>query len=83
MENQKNLGGIISNSLKPETHINDIVKKANRRIGLIERCFTRYTTFNKIYVQTQYLVATCDDVESCIKPGKVIWLCLFEGDTFL
>ena len=42
-DKQKDLGVIISNDLKPETHINDIIKKANRRVGLIKRCFTHFS----------------------------------------
>ena len=40
---QKDLGVTISNNLKPATHIQEIVKKANQRIGIIKRCFTRLT----------------------------------------
>lgn len=42
-DSQKDLGIIISNTLKPDSHICDIVKKANKRLGLIKRCFTSFT----------------------------------------
>ena len=37
---QKDLGVIISDTLKPSAHITSITKKANQRIGLIKRCFS-------------------------------------------
>ena len=38
---QKDLGITISDNLSPSTHIQNIVKKANQRIGLISRCFSQ------------------------------------------
>ena len=32
-----------SDDLSPRTHIVDIVKKANQRIGMVRRCFTNLT----------------------------------------
>jgi hypothetical protein len=40
---QKDLGILINNDLKPTKHIQAIVKKANQRIGMIRRCFTNLT----------------------------------------
>ena len=46
---QKDLGIIVSNSLKPASHIHKIIKTANRKIGMIRRCFTNLTK-NKIEI---------------------------------
>ena len=43
VEHQKDLGITVANTLKPDTHITQIVKKANQRIGIIKRCFTDLT----------------------------------------
>ena len=40
---QRDLGVLISNNLSPRTHITDIVKKANQRVGMIRRCFSNHT----------------------------------------
>ena len=37
---QKDLGVLVSNDLKPAKHITSIVKKANQRLGMIKRCFS-------------------------------------------
>ena len=42
-ESQKDLGVYISSDLKSATHISNIVKRANSRIGMIKRCFTDLT----------------------------------------
>lgn len=41
---QKDLGITITSDLKPSTHIANICKKANQRIGMIRRCFTNHTS---------------------------------------
>lgn len=64
--NQRDLGVIISNTLKPETHISDIIKKANRRIGLIKRCFTSYTPEK---VKTLYSTM----IRPVLEYGSIIW----------
>ena len=46
VEDQRDLGVMISNDLSPRTHIIDIVKKANQRVGMI-RCFTSHTYCKK------------------------------------
>ena len=38
----------MSDNLKLGTHIADIVKRANQRIGMIKRCFTSFTV-EKVY----------------------------------
>ena len=43
VSHQKDLGVHVSDSLKPEKHINEICKKARQRIGIIRRCFTNLT----------------------------------------
>ena len=40
---QRDLGVIMSSDLKPEAHINDIAKRASQRVGMIKRCFTNFT----------------------------------------
>jgi hypothetical protein len=40
---QRDLGVLISNDLSPRTHIADIAKKANQRVGMVRRCFTNFT----------------------------------------
>ena len=37
---QKDLGVIISDTLKPSLHIQSVAKKANQRLGMIRRCFS-------------------------------------------
>ena len=37
---QKDLGITVNDTLHPRTHIQNVVKKANQRIGIIKRCFT-------------------------------------------
>ena len=48
---QKDLGVIISNDLKPGKHVNHIVNKANQRIGMFRRCFSG---FNKEKITILY-----------------------------
>eukprot|EP00794_Sanderia_malayensis_P001777 gene1777-1980_t len=43
IDDQKDLGILISNDLFPRSHIIGIVKKANHRIGMIRRCFANLT----------------------------------------
>ena len=38
---QKDFGITVSNTLTPTLHIQDIVKKAHRKIAMFRRCFTR------------------------------------------
>lgn len=40
VQEQKDLGVIVSNDLKPSKHISSTVKKANSRLGMIRRCFS-------------------------------------------
>ena len=40
VNDQKDLGIIINEDLKPSSHILSITKKANQRLGMIKRCFT-------------------------------------------
>ena len=39
---QKDLGVLISNDMKPTKHILGICKRANQRIGMIKRCFSNF-----------------------------------------
>ena len=43
VDSQKDLGVTISKTLKPATHIDIITKKAHQKIGMIKRCFTKFT----------------------------------------
>jgi len=63
---QKDLGITISQTLKPDLHIANIVKKANSRIGLIKRCFTNYTP-KKI----QILYTTM--IRPLLEYGSTVW----------
>ena len=40
VKQQKDLGVLIADDLSPKWHIQNIVNKANKRVGLIKRCFT-------------------------------------------
>jgi len=40
---QKDLGVLVSNDLKPSKHISLICKKANQRLGMIKRCFSNHS----------------------------------------
>ena len=55
VSDQKDLGVIISDDLKPGKHIVEVTKKANQRIGLIHRCFTNLTD-KKVSILYQSLV---------------------------
>ena len=63
---QKDLGVAISDDLKPATHIQEIVKKANQRIGIIKRCFTGLT---QTKVQTLYHAI----VRPILEYGSPVW----------
>jgi hypothetical protein len=39
-DNQKDLGITVSNTVTPAMHVQDIVKKAHRKIAMFRRCFT-------------------------------------------
>lgn len=40
---QKDLGITVSNSLKPKTHIDTVMKNAYQKIGMVKSCFTNFT----------------------------------------
>ena len=63
---QNDLGVTTSDNLKPATHIQEIVKKANQRIGIIKRCFTRLT---QTKVQTLYHTI----VRPILEYGRPVW----------
>jgi len=46
VENQKDLGVYISNTLHPRHHIKTIVSSAFQRLGLVKRCFTNHSPNN-------------------------------------
>jgi len=70
---QRDLGVIISTNLKPETHINDIVKRASQRIGLIKRCFTNLTQKK---VATLYTTT----IRPILEYASVIWQPFYNKD---
>ena len=51
VDDEKDLGVIISKSLKPDAHIKKCVSKANSMVGMIKRTFTNINTdiFNRLY----------------------------------
>ena len=63
---QKDLGIIVSNDLKPRKHVLGVCTKANRISGLVKRCFTK---LDKIKISTLY--------KSIVRPileyGSVVW----------
>ena len=65
-EQQKDLGSIVSNYLKPRKHVLGVCTKANRISGLVKRCFTK---LDKIKISTLY--------KSIVRPileyGSVVW----------
>ncbi len=40
---QKDLGVLISNDLKPSKHVSSICNKANQKLGMIHRCFSNHS----------------------------------------
>ena len=70
---QKDLGVIISNDLSPRTHIIEIVKKANQRVGMIRRCFTSHTAKK---VGTLYTTM----VRSVLEFGAPTWSPYYSKD---
>ena len=71
--NQRDLGVIISNDLSPRTHIIEIVKKANQRVGMIRRCFSNHTAKK---VQTLYTTM----VRSVLEYGAPTWSPYYNKD---
>ncbi len=43
VDQERDLGVIVSNDLKPSKHVAEITKKANQRLGMIRRCFTNHS----------------------------------------
>lgn len=43
VSSQKDLGVLVSDDMKSHAHVANIVKSANRKIGMIRRCFTSMT----------------------------------------
>ena len=62
VDDQKDLGVHISNTLLPKKHVDVICKKANQRIGLIRRCFTDLTSEK---VKKLYTVSIRSLLEYC------------------
>lgn len=52
VEEHTHLGIIIPNSLSPRKYIDDVVMKANQRVGIVKHCFTEITHQK---VKTSYL----------------------------
>ena len=72
VEQQKDLGILISNDLNPRRHIAEITKKSYQRLGLIKRCFTDVST----HVERLY--------KSLIRPlleyGSPVWNPHYQKD---
>ena len=65
VDEQKDLGVIISNDLKPSKHITYITNKANQRIGMLKRCITDRSrdTIHKFYkALIRPILETCSPV---------------------
>ena len=54
VKQQKDLGILISDDLSPGVHIQNIINKANQRVGLVKRCFTGLD--NKIEILYKTLI---------------------------
>ena len=66
MEQEKDLGIIITKDMKPKTHISQIVKKANKLLGMIKRSIT---CKNKENVMNLYKTL----VRPILDYGSAIW----------
>ncbi len=73
VNDQKNLGFLISNDLSPRSHIIEIVKKANQRIGMIRHCFTNLTAKK---VKTLYTTM----IRSVLEYGAATWSPYYSKD---
>jgi hypothetical protein len=63
---QRDLGITISNNLKSSEHISNIVKNANRRIGMIKRCFTDLN-------QTKVSILYKSIIRPVLEYGSPVW----------
>jgi hypothetical protein len=63
---QRDLGVIISKTLSPSTHIQNSVKKANQRIGMVRHCFTDLT---EIKVKKLYIAI----IRPVLEYGSPVW----------
>jgi hypothetical protein len=57
---QKDLGVLISNDLKPSKHINTIVKKSYQKLGMFRRCFSGFTQEKVIILYTSIIRPTLE-----------------------
>lgn len=73
VNDQKDLGVLISKDLSPRTHIVEIVKKANQRIGMVRRCFTNLTAKK---VTTLYTTM----IRSVLEYGAPTWSPFYQKD---
>lgn len=73
VENQKDLGITISKNLTPSIHVQDIVKKAHRKIAMFRRCFTG---LDEVKVTTLY--------QSLVRPAleyaSTVWSPYYKKD---
>ena len=72
---QRDLGVLISNNLSPRTHITDIVKKANQRVGMIRRCFSNHTA-----KKVRTLLHTTIMIRSVLEYGASTWSPYYKKD---
>ena len=70
---QRDLGVLVSNDLSPRTHIVDIVKKANQRIGMVRRCFTNLTGKK---IKTLYTTM----IRPVLEYGASVWSPYYKKD---
>ena len=67
VESQRDLGVTVSNSLHPRTHITNIIKSANQKIGLIKRCFSSSFSSYKVTVLYKSLI------RPVLEYGSPVW----------
>jgi hypothetical protein len=63
---QRDLGVLVSNDLKPAKHITSCVKKANQRSGLFKRCFTNLTS-------EKITILYCALIRPVLEYGSPVW----------
>ncbi len=69
----KDLGITVSSDLKPSKHFVTICKKANQRLGMINRCFANHS---RSVISLLYKSIVCPIIENC----SPIWNPCFQRD---
>ena len=73
VDNQRDLGVIVSNDLSPRTHIVEIAKQANQRVGMVRRCFTNLTSKK---IETLYTIM----IRPVLEYGASTWSPHYKKD---